>query len=110
MKRFILVALLLVGTASACASKTPRTPEPRCDELCLRTWYSEEECEEFAKRPPLPLSPPLAARAEHTSVPDPRTQGDFRSPEIADVKTCGCPKSATCGDCCGRDHCRCAPN
>lgn len=29
---------------------------------------------------------------------------------IADVKTCGCPKKATCGDCCGPEHCRCNPN
>ena len=29
---------------------------------------------------------------------------------VADVKTCGCPKTATCGDCCGKEHCRCNPN
>lgn len=30
--------------------------------------------------------------------------------ETADVKTCGCPKKAPCGDCCGPQHCRCNPN
>lgn len=28
---------------------------------------------------------------------------------IADVKTCGCPLDATCGDCCGPEHCKCRP-
>lgn len=26
---------------------------------------------------------------------------------VADVKTCGCPKTASCGDCCGQNHCPC---
>jgi len=30
--------------------------------------------------------------------------------DTADVKTCGCKKNAACGDCCGKDHCRCSPN
>ncbi len=29
--------------------------------------------------------------------------------EVAPVKTCGCPVSASCGDCCGKEHCRCSP-
>ena len=34
----------------------------------------------------------------------------LRVAEVADVKTCGCPKSATCGDCCGPKHCPCNPS
>lgn len=30
--------------------------------------------------------------------------------EVADVKTCGCPWTAECGDCCSVEHCKCAKN
>lgn len=44
------------------------------------------------------------------SLPDvPRRRSLPLLVEVADVKTCGCPVSATCGDCCGKDDCRCAP-
>lgn len=39
----------------------------------------------------------------------PQTFGGSRVSEVADVKTCGCPTSAGCGDCCGKEHCRCGP-
>ena len=29
---------------------------------------------------------------------------------VADVKTCGCPWDAKCGDCCGISHCKCEKN
>lgn len=40
----------------------------------------------------------------------PKKSGTVRVENVADVKTCGCPKRATCGDCCGKDDCRCSPN
>lgn len=44
-----------------------------------------------------------------TPPPSPLTRG-VRALEVADVKTCGCPWTAKCGDCCGPDHCPCEKN
>lgn len=32
------------------------------------------------------------------------------SSTVADVKTCGCPSSIKCQDCCGPKDCKCQPN
>lgn len=40
----------------------------------------------------------------------PATKMNTIGADTADVKTCGCKKDASCGDCCGPKHCRCNPN
>lgn len=52
---------------------------------------------------------PQRACCDHSAKVEPAARAALAA-EVADVKTCGCPKTATCGDCCGPKHCPCNPS